>query len=179
MCGPAALPIISLGTTLLGGVLQARAQQQAGQAQQASANFQAQVARNNQIVAERQAQDAILRGAGLETEKRFETQRLIGQQRAALAANGVVVSQGSALDITAGTAGLGELDALTIRNNAQREAFGFRARGAGFAADATLLQTQGEQANRAARSASFGTLLGTGTRFAGQFRTFRKEGAFG
>lgn len=178
MCGPV-LAIASLATTVIGGIQQAQAQRAAGQAAIAQANFQRQVAENNRIVAERQAADAILRGDALEQEKRFETQFLAGRQRAALAANGIVVDQGSALDITAGTFELGELDALTIRNNAQREAFGFKAQATNFASDAILIQARGEATNRAARRAASSTLLTTAGKFAGSAFSFNRAGAFG
>ena len=43
-----------------------------------------------------------------------------------MAANGVDLSSGSPLDILGDTAMYGELDALTIRSNAEREAYGYR-----------------------------------------------------
>lgn len=80
----------------------------------------------NSRAAEAQAADAIVRGA--EQEKIFRTgiHGLIGQQRVAFAAQGVEIGSGSSLDVQESTAQQGELDALTIRTDAAREAWGFR-----------------------------------------------------
>lgn len=50
---------------------------------------------------------------------------LIGAQRVSLAAQGIDVNEGTALDIQAGTREMGELDILKILNNASREAWGY------------------------------------------------------
>jgi hypothetical protein len=46
--------------------------------------------------------------------------------------SGVELSGGSSLDVLVGTAGIGAQDALTIQNNAAREAWGYRTQ-AGYA----------------------------------------------
>lgn len=87
---------------------------------------QRQLADYNAEVAEMQANDALARGAEEEARHRVNVRRMVGSQRAGLAAQGVDISSGSALDIQADTAQMGELDALTIRANAAREAWGFK-----------------------------------------------------
>jgi hypothetical protein len=134
-------------------------QKKAGEAAANQAAYQGAVARNNQILSERAAQDAIQRGGVEESRSRMETSRLIGRQRAALAASGQVVDTGTALNITADTAGLGELDAQTIRSNAEREAYNLRIQGSNFGADATLREMSGRQALTDARYNMAGTLL--------------------
>src|SRR3546814_4675107 len=94
------LPVIALGATVLGTVVGAVGKIQEGQALKEQAAYQSAVARNNQILAERSAQDALDRGKIEEQRQRQATRQLQGRQRAVLAANGVVVDAGSALDIT-------------------------------------------------------------------------------
>lgn len=157
MCEPG-LIISAVGTAI-----SAYGQMQQGKAARGQAEYQAGVARNNKIMADRAAEDAIERGKVSERNQRYKTQQLIGEQRAVLAANGVVVDQGSALDITTDTAGIGELDALTIRSNATREALGFRQRAYNYGAEADLAVARGSAAQREGTAAAFGTLLsGTG-----------------
>lgn len=140
---------IAIGVTGAGAGFSAMASRSAGKAQKQLAEYNAQVA-------ELQAEDAILRGRETEERHRTNVRRLIGSQRAALGASGADVNEGSALDIQADTAAMGELDALTIRTNAAREAWGYRiqaqdyrARGNIARADAqtrltsTLLSTAG------------------------------------
>jgi len=51
--------------------------------------------------------------------------KAVGAQRAAMAAQGIRLDTGSALDVQQETKAISELDALTIKNNALREAFGY------------------------------------------------------
>jgi hypothetical protein len=150
---------VSLAATAIGTVVSAQQAQAQGQAQANQAAYQAAVARNNQVLSERAAEDAIQRGGVEESRSRMETARLIGRQRAALAASGQVVDTGSALNITADTAGLGELDAQTIRSNAEREAYNLRIQGSGFGSEATLREMSGRQALTDAKFNMAGTLL--------------------
>jgi hypothetical protein len=50
---------------------------------------------------------------------------MVGTQRAGFAAGNIDVGSGSAVDVQADTAFMGELDALQIRTNAAREAWGY------------------------------------------------------
>lgn len=158
------LPAIAIAATVGSTVLGTVGQLQQGQALEQQAAYQAAVARNNQILAERAAQDALDRGKVAEQQQRMETRQLQGRQRAVLASNGVLVDVGSALDITSDTAAIGEIDALTIRSNAEREALGFRTQGMNFQSEAELARLRGQAASSAATIGAFGTLLsGTGT----------------
>lgn len=84
----------------------------------AQANAQAQAARYQQQVAQNLAKYTLEAGQVEEQAKRMETNAMLGQQRAAQAASGVELNTGSALAVRTSTQALGELDALTIRNNA-------------------------------------------------------------
>lgn len=87
------------------------------------AQAQADQARSQARVSKFLAQDAIDRGRREERAERERMQRILGMQRAAFGASGAVVDVGSALDVLEDTAYFGELDALTIRANAEREAW--------------------------------------------------------
>lgn len=166
--GAAAVPLI---ITAASTAVSVAGQQQQARAQESASKFQAAVARNNAIIAERKAQDAIERGKIAEREKREETAQLIARQRAAAAASGVLVDTGSILDITSDTAGLGELDALTIRSNAAREAQAFRDQAAGFESEAQLTTATGANARTAGNIQSTGTLLEGASRVSARWRT--------
>jgi hypothetical protein len=86
----------------------------------------------NARVYEGQATDAVARGKDTENRFRQQIKGLIGSQRASYAAQGIDVSDGSALDVQMDTARQGQLDALTIRTNAAREAWGFNVQAKGF-----------------------------------------------
>lgn len=116
-------------------------------ATKASAEYQSQVARNNAISAEYQAQDAIKRGEVAEAEQRRKTMMLKGTQTARLAANGIDISEGSPLQILSDTDWMGEQDALTIRDNANREAWGYRVQGQNSTSNSTMLKARSEAEN--------------------------------
>lgn len=143
----------------IGAIFGAAGSVQQGQAGQQSADYSAAVSENNKIIAESLAQDAIERGRTTEKEHRVELEGLKGSQRVALAKSGVVVDQDTALSLLLDTAQFGEISALNVRDNAEREAFGFRAQGAGFAADAAISGAQASQAATAGTLQAGGHIL--------------------
>ena len=144
-----------------------QAQEAAGLAQQAASNSEADLADFNAKVADRQATDAVERGAQQESNFRASVRGAIGGQRAGIAANNVDVGFGSAVDVQADAAYLGELDALQIRTNAAREAWGYSVQASDLRTRAQIdRQTgvnqaaAGAQAATAANYGAVGTLIG-------------------
>jgi hypothetical protein len=130
-----------------------------GAASQQAAEYNADVAENNKIIAESLAKDAKERGRIAEKKQRVGIEGFKGTQRTALAKSGVVVDQDTALSLLLDTAEFGEESALNVRANAEREAFGFRAQGAGFAADAAIAGAQGRTAGTAGALQAAGHIL--------------------
>lgn len=155
----AALPLISVVAGLAGTAVSAVGAMQQGKAAAASADYQAAVNNNNSIIAKRNAQDALDRGAVEEQEHRRKVQALKGRQTAVMAANGLDVTSGSPLDILGDTAQMGELDALTIRGNAKRESLGYESQSTNFKAEAGLNKMQGQSAKTAGTIGAFGTVV--------------------
>jgi len=100
------------------------------------ANIEKSVAQNNMQYVEWQAKSIIQHGAEAEQRQRMKTASLKGSQRAAMAAAGLSLTEGSPLEILTSTDVMGEQDALRIRQNAKQEAWATRAQGAGYAAKA-------------------------------------------
>jgi len=88
--------------------------------------YSASVAESNARIMAIKAQDAIVRGDKAALKARQATKLLIGDQRAAMGAQGIDLESGSALDIQKETASLGAEESLNIKNNAWREAWGYR-----------------------------------------------------
>lgn len=143
MGATAALAVVAGGTAM-----SAYGQMRSGK--ETNALFQ-----QNAQIAEYQARDAEERGRISEKQARRQTEKVIGQQRVSLAGQGVDVNRGSALDVQADAAYLGELDALTIRNNAAKEAWGYRMQ-------ARDLSQRGKQAQRQGEWGAYTTILGSG-----------------
>lgn len=121
-----------------------------GAAQKAASESQAQLADYNANVAKLQAQDAIERGAEEESAFRSQVRGAIGAQRAGIAAGNTDVGFGSAVDVQADAAFLGELDSLTIRTNAAREAWGYNVQAEDLRKRAEITRKEGVYLERAA-----------------------------
>lgn len=146
---PAALIPILIGTTIAATAIDVVGQVKAGNAAKKQGDYNAQIA-------ESQAADAIDRGRQDEAQFRLGVKATIGSARSNFAAQGVDVGSGSAADVQADAAFLGELDALRIRTNAQREALGYKA-------DAENARMAGKNAQTSSRWSAASTVLGGAT----------------
>ena len=182
MCGPAG----TAAFLLLGTFLNAQAAKQ-------TANFQAAIARNNQIIAQRAAVDARARGAqeieqiqirSKEDRRRaaLVQRRLSGQQAVSQAALGQEVGSVSAIALRADTAAVSRLDELTQRRNerfaietrrgnAEREAIGFVTQGLNFEAEARLADFRARTAVTQGIIKGLGTVITTGGKVATKWKT--------
>lgn len=106
-------------SSLLGGYQQS-------EAYRSEAAYNQQVGELNAKWADAKASDAVYRGNKAAKEQLKQTNNLAGSQRAALAAQGLDISSGSALEGVTDTYALGAKDALTIQNNAFRESLGYK-----------------------------------------------------
>jgi hypothetical protein len=147
-------------TNAYGQIRQGREQRRLGEAQQRAAESEAGLLDYNAAIADLQARDVVERGR--EEESRFRTgvRSMIGAQRADIAASGVDVGFGSAVDVQADAAFLGELDALTIRTNAAREAWGYQVQAADIRERARITRKEGVELARAGREAQRGAKIG-------------------
>jgi hypothetical protein len=134
--GVAALAIGSIFASLAGAGMQAYSQSQA-------MNYQAQVARNNQIVANQNAHLALQQGQVQEQAQNIKTGEMGAAIVAGEAASGVNPNEGSALNVRSSAAETGELDALTIRYNSNIAARNLQYQGSQYGAAASLATAQG------------------------------------
>lgn len=171
--GLTTLETVALASTVASGVMAAGGAIKQGQAQKAQANYQSQVEKNNATIAGWQAEDATKRGAIAEQRQRLQVARLAGTQRAAYGSSGVELSSGSPLDVLGDTAQLGELDALTIRSNAEREAYGFRAQQSNLTAQSGLTQLAGRDAVQASYISAGSSLLSSAATAGDRYQTYK------
>jgi hypothetical protein len=129
MCDPFSITAIAL--TVAGGLYQADAQKEAGRAQVIMAERNAKLETQKGELANRI-------GAVAEENHRAKVRGMLGTQRAALAANGIDPNSGTALALQDETVAFGETDAMTIRYNAAREAWGYGVNATNFATDAAV-----------------------------------------
>jgi hypothetical protein len=151
--GLSALQLGSLALSVIGtgaGIF-SKFQQASGQKAQMAA--QAKIAKNNQTVANWQAQDALKRGADAELQNRRKYAQLAGTQRADFASRGVDLNEGSPLAELDDTYVFQSADSNTIKENSAREAWGFRNQASNYGADVAMYD---------AGAGSISPLLGAG-----------------
>lgn len=135
-----------------------------GQAAQATADYESKIAANQAKVAGYQAEDALARGDVAERQQRLQVRQLAGKQRAEMGASGAGLDSSSFADTLGDTAEFGELDALTIRANAEKEAWGYRAAAAGQQGQSALYSAQAGWASSSRPWEAGGSILtGFGT----------------
>ncbi len=114
--------------------------------------YQKQVADFNAKAADLQGQDALAQGEKQVSLEQKQVKQSVGATRASQAAQGTDVNSGSNAQIQRDTQYMGALDAITIRNNAARQAFGYKAQSNAYT-------VQGQFANLAAQNTASNTLL--------------------
>lgn len=92
----------------------------------------------NTAAANDAATESLRRGALEAGQVRSEGSQLQAKQNVAYANSGVDATVGTAATVQAATKSKAELDALTVENNAAREAWGYKAHGIAFQTQAAL-----------------------------------------
>jgi hypothetical protein len=147
---------VSLG--LIGAAVSAGGSVMGGLSQASASHYQAEVARNN---AQTEAQNASHASAA--TADAAEQQSLKGANRqaavkGALAANGVDVNSGSAVNVEASDREQAKLDTLNTESNGQQQVYGYRVQSGNFNAQSGLDQQQADQAPVGAAFGALGSL---------------------
>lgn len=164
-----------MAMSVAGAGLQAYGAYRSSKAQQAAYNYNAQVGELQAQASDVEAADALARGEQAVTQHRQQVSQLKGRQRAVLAANGVDLGEGSALNILTDTDVMGEYDANIIRQNAEREAYGHRKQAWAYRSGATLDRFGAD--SQSPLLAGTSTLLSGAGSVASQWYSFKTAGA--
>lgn len=154
-----AIKVASAVATVASGVVGGISAVQSGNAKAAQYEYQAKVAQNNAKIAETNA--AQERQSGLEEARlqRIKTLQTIGSQQAGLAAGNVNITSGTALDTIEDTATMGELDALMIEYNAERQAQNYEQTAANYRNQANLDYMASRNASKEGKYNAWSTAL--------------------
>lgn len=109
----------------------------------AQAQYQGQVARNNEIIAQRNAWAAIHRSEIEQQDQDAQTSGMIGELVAEQGASGVAINSGSAVLTRSAVAKLGRQDALRVRYGGEMEAFNYKTQAANFHAQQDASKFEG------------------------------------
>lgn len=169
---------IGTGLNALGGVIGAAGAIKTSQAQASASKYNASIAAENSAQALSNANIASASGseqAGISSEK---TRQTVGALTANEGASGIDVNSGSNLDVRSSQADVGRLDALTLRSNAAREAYGYQTQANNFSAESQLERTEASGDLTAGAINAGSTLLGSAGTAATNFARFQLAGGF-
>lgn len=144
--------------------------------QKSNLQFQADIAEVNARIADLGARSEMLRGEREVQSSRLKTAQLKSSQRASLAANGVDLGEGSAVNILSTTDLMGELDADTIAANAVRSAWGYKTQASNARSEAIVGRGTAAGINPAGSAVT--SLLGGSGQVASSWYSMNKAGAF-
>lgn len=177
--GPETLALVSLGSTVLGtGVSLIGGMQQAA-AQESAANYQAQVARNNQIIAEQNARSIETAAATRAQAEDMQTRALLGTIEAAQGASGISFDSPTMARIRESQAQIGRLESRTTYQEGQNAARGQQQQAAQFGAEVQLASNRAASAGAAGTIGAFSSLLTGASSFSDKWLRFRYSGVPG
>jgi hypothetical protein len=171
MCAVTAIPYIIMAA---GALASSQGAKEGAAAQKNALDFQAGEKRNEAQLAEYAAKDAIERGQQAQFRSRLNAGQLKGAQRARLAAAGLDLTEGSALNILLDTEMFSDMDAATISDNAEREAWALRENAKGNRRNAHFLAFGASQISPS--QAGFTSLLGSAGSVASSWYGYNRAG---
>ncbi len=167
MCEPTTIMMgVGVAMSVLGQV-------QAGQAAQASGEFNAAVARNNAQAARDAAGVEHAIGKVKSAKAQLAARQAAGLARAGGAGRGVDVNTGSILDLIEDETLAGQLASDTIKNNTARRVQALTFQSSNFDAQSGLLLAEGSNAASAANIGAFGTLATGGSKVATKWNAYK------
>lgn len=177
--GTTALMYASLAATIASAGVAAYGAIQQGQAAAAAGEYNAQVATQNAAIARENALIAEQSGEAQASMALQKTRATIASTTAQQAASGVDVRSGSYTDVRSSEREIGEIDAMNLRSNAAREAFGYRVKATSEENEAILSKFEGDNAKTAGYISAGATLLGGAGSAAGKWADWKIAGGGG
>lgn len=138
--------------TLKQGDIESQSARQQGEFEFRQAQFNARISELN-------ANDALRRGDEDAKDFRLQGKQLLGSQRVALASSGVELDTGSALEVDLDTRKSIRMNEFRIKNNAWREAYGFRANAYGERIGGLASLFAGRNESRAIKARTVGQII--------------------
>jgi hypothetical protein len=129
---------------VLAAVLSAAGSLVSGISAMQQANYQAAVAKANQVIANQNAVRAIDKGQVDQQSQDTQTLGMLGEQEAAQSASGLSLSGKSQILTRKAARELGRLDALNVRQDAELKAYDFKTQAMNYGAQAQSLKMQGQ-----------------------------------
>lgn len=151
---------------------QAYGQWYSAKATSASEKYNAQVAEQNAGIATQKAQWAAQEGEQNASLSEQQSRAKLGAITANQGASGVSVDSGSSADVRSSAQQAGMLDALTIRSNAAREAYGYQTQSTSDIGQSELDRSSAGNAQTGGAISAGGTILGGAARANDAFHSY-------
>lgn len=171
MCDPGTLTLVATAAAVAGTVTSSVASYQ-------QKRYEARLNEANQAAENARVADALDRGEITARDAARKQSQLAGAQRAAMAANGIDVSFGTAADLLADTSMYGREEQQTIRENTRREVMGYDINAANFGGAANAARAAGTGALIAGGLQVASTIAGGAQRY-GKYKADRAAGLSG
>lgn len=166
----AALTGIAIGAMAVGGGMALHASAEKAKAQRKMGDYQSDMYGFNSSISKLQQQDALERGEKEASAFLLKGRQTIASQKVALAAQGVDVSTGSAAEIQEDTAAQAAIGAMQIRNNAWREAWGYKVQSINYDQQGFIAKTSAQNEARSTMLTGVANAVGTAGSMAGGMR---------
>lgn len=177
--GQAGMASMSMGGDILGKVMGAVGSIMGGQSQASADKYNAAMAHENAHVLRENANIAGQAGAEQAQVAGLKSRAIIGDTVAAQGASNVNVHSGSAVDVRTSEQEVGQLDAMNIRGNAAKVAYGYKVQAIDKDAEAALDTADASNALTSGWINAGTTLLGGTADASSEYMKFQQAGAFG
>lgn len=161
---------IGTGISTLGALSQ-------GQSQSAEAAYQAQVASNNQLVAQQYATSANEAGEVAAETQSQQARAVVASEVATAGASGIDPRSGSARQTQQSQRLVGRLNAATAQQQGQMQAYGYEAQATNLGAQAGLFTAQSQAAEQAGLIGAGASLLGGLSNVGSKYAWMKATGA--
>lgn len=177
--GAGGLGIASLALGGAGTILSTIGSIEKGQSAASADRYAGAVAENNAIIARNNATAATQAGDVAVQQQQLKTRAEVGEMKATQGAGNIDVNSGSAVDVRSSAASLGELNALTIRNNAARQAYGYRTEATSFESESQMKDKAASEDETAGWIGGVTSLLSGASSLGSEWSKFQYEGVLG
>lgn len=166
------LAAVGLSSQIGGGINSAIGSYYSASAQKASMKAQAAIADTNARIAELGAQSALLQGQKQIGALTLQAGQLKSRQKAAMAANGIILGEGSAAEVEASTDIMAQIDANTLEVNSVMNAIGYRTQAVNYQNEALMQRATAKAINPG--MVAFSSLLGSAGSVASSWYNYSK-----
>lgn len=170
---------LSIGTSILGGVLGAKSARQQGQSAWAMGMYQAGIAQQNAAIARQNADYASVEGEQSAMKYGMKARQQAGDIAAAQGASGLDVNTGSAKDVRESQHLVSVMDMDQIRRNAAKAAFDYRVQASNYDQEAMMDMMGASNAKSAANTNMWTSIIGSASSVADKWLRGREVGLWG